>query len=78
MPAAPPADLFDNSYVVSLSLVIHELPPEVTRAVCAEAYRLLKPGSGQLWITEMDFQTPAFAKLRANPLLFSFIRSTEP
>ena len=26
----------------------------------------------------MDFETPAFAKLRANPLLFSLIRSTEP
>lgn len=63
--------------VVSLSLVIHELPPAATREVAAEALRLLKPG-GQLWVTEMDFETPAFAKLRANPLLFSLIRSTEP
>ena len=39
--------------------------------------RILRPG-GALWITEMDFETPAFAKLRANPLLFSLIRSTEP
>jgi len=95
--------------VVSLSLVIHELPPAATREVAAEALRLLKPG-GQLWVTEMDFETPgtphmqphraralgsktcrhachshacallrtAFRKLRANPLLFSLIRSTEP
>ena len=39
--------------------------------------RLLRPG-GQLWITEMDFETDGFMKLRANPLLFSLIRSTEP
>ena len=39
--------------------------------------RILRPG-GELWVTEMDFETPAFAKLRANPLLFSLIRSTEP
>ena len=63
--------------VVSLSLVIHELPPAATRQVAAEALRLLRPG-GQLWVTEMDFETAAFVKLRANPLLFSLIRSTEP
>mmetsp|Transcript_30681 Transcript_30681/g.72416 ORF Transcript_30681/g.72416 Transcript_30681/m.72416 type:complete len:396 (-) Transcript_30681:7-1194(-) len=63
--------------VVSLSMVIHELPPAATRQVATEALRLLRPG-GQLWITEMDFQTPAFMKLRANPLLFSLLRSTEP
>ena len=43
--------------MVSLSLVIHELPPAATREVAAEALRLLKPG-GQLWVTEMDFETP--------------------
>ena len=63
--------------VVNVGLVIHELPPEATRAVAAEALRILRPG-GELWVTEMDFETPAFAKLRANPLLFSLIRSTEP
>ena len=42
-----------------------------------QAHRILKVG-GQLWVTEMDFETPAFARLRANPLLFSLIRSTEP
>ena len=62
---------------VSLSLVIHELPPSATRAVCAEALRVLKPG-GQLWVTEMDFESEAYAKLRANPMLFSLVRSTEP
>ena len=63
--------------VVSLSFVVHELPPHATKAVVAEACRVLKPG-GQLWLCEMDFDTPGFKKLRANPLLFSMIRSTEP
>lgn len=63
--------------VVSLSLVIHELPPEATLEIVDEARRLLKP-AGQLWITEMDFETSAFQKLRANPVLFSLIRATEP
>lgn len=62
---------------VSLTMVVHELPPEAAREVCAEALRILKPG-GQLWISEMDFTAPAYAKLRANPLLFSLIRATEP
>ncbi|CAE7678258.1 arsM, partial [Symbiodinium pilosum] len=62
---------------VNLCLVIHELPPDVTRRVCAEALRLLKPG-GQLWITEMDFSAPGYVQLRSNPLLFALIRSTEP
>ena len=33
--------------VVSLSLVIHELPPDATRAIMTEAFRILKP-SGQV------------------------------
>jgi SAM-dependent methyltransferase len=63
--------------VVSVSLVIHELPPDATIDVAAEAMRILKPG-GQLWLTEMDFETEGFSKLRANPVLFSLIRATEP
>ena len=62
---------------VNLCLVIHELPPDVTKRVCGEALRLLKPG-GQLWITEMDFSAPGYVQLRSNPLLFALIRSTEP
>ena len=63
--------------VVNLGLVIHELPPSATMDIAKEIYRILKP-DGQLWITEMDFQAPAFSKLRSNPMLFSLIRSTEP
>mmetsp|Transcript_38279 Transcript_38279/g.114599 ORF Transcript_38279/g.114599 Transcript_38279/m.114599 type:complete len:477 (+) Transcript_38279:60-1490(+) len=63
--------------VVQLSLVMHELPPAAAGDIFAEAHRILRPG-GQLWVTEMDFATEGFSKLRSNPLLFSLIRSTEP
>ena len=46
--------------VVNLSLVIHELPISATVSVVDEAYRILKPGR-QLWICEMDFDSPAYA-----------------
>ena len=63
--------------VVNLQFVLHELPPYAARDIVDEAFRLLKP-NGQLWICEMDFEAPAYAAQRANPLLFSLIRSTEP
>lgn len=63
--------------VVNLSLVVHELPATVAMKVCDEAFRLLKPG-GHLWISEMDFDSPAYAAQRENALLFSLLRSTEP
>lgn len=63
--------------VVNVGLVVHELPLEAACSVCDEAFRLLKPG-GQLWLYEMDFDSPGFSKQRSNPLLFSLIRSTEP
>ena len=68
----------DNTFdVVNLQFVLHELPPAAAREIVQEAYRVLKPG-GQLWICEMDFEAPAYAAQRANALLFSLIRSTEP
>lgn len=70
---------FDDESVsiVNLSLVIHELPVQITPDVCKEALRILKPG-GQLFISEMDFDSPAYAAQRENALLFSLLRSTEP
>jgi ubiquinone/menaquinone biosynthesis C-methylase UbiE len=62
---------------VNLQFVLHELPPEAAIEIVDEAFRLLKP-SGQLWICEMDFEAPAYAAQRANAMLFSLIRSTEP
>mmetsp|Transcript_29371 Transcript_29371/g.43121 ORF Transcript_29371/g.43121 Transcript_29371/m.43121 type:complete len:390 (-) Transcript_29371:106-1275(-) len=68
----------DNSVsVVNVGLVVHELPIEAACSLCDEALRVLKPG-GQLWLYEMDFDSPGFSKQRSNPLLFSLIRSTEP
>lgn len=71
-------EIHEESFdVVNLQFVLHELPPDVARNVVDESLRLLKP-NGQLWICEMDFESPAYAAQRANPLLFSLIRSTEP
>ena len=68
----------DNfSDAVNVQFLFHEMPIEKSIAVCREAFRILKPG-GQMWIGEMDFQAPAYAAQRANVLLFSLIRATEP
>lgn len=70
--------LADSSVdVVVLQFVAHELPHQVTCNVFREAHRILRNG-GQFWFCEMDFETPGYAAQRANPLLFSLIRSTEP
>ncbi|CAJ1954522.1 unnamed protein product [Cylindrotheca closterium] len=63
--------------VVNLQFVLHELPEDAALTIIDEALRVLKP-EGQLWICEMDFESPAYAAQRANALLFSLIRSTEP
>lgn len=70
---------FDDESVnaVNLSLIIHELPIPITLEVCKEALRVLKPG-GNLFISEMDFDSPAYAAQRENALLFSLLRATEP
>jgi ubiquinone/menaquinone biosynthesis C-methylase UbiE len=76
--AAENTGLPDNSVdIVNLQFVAHEMPANVTLQVLTEAHRILKTG-GQVWFCEMDFEAPAYAAQRANPLLFSLIRSTEP
>lgn len=62
---------------VNLSLILHELPTSVAKEVIREAHRILRPG-GQMWISEMDFESPAYKAQRENALLFSLVRSTEP
>lgn len=75
---ATKTELLDSSVdVVNVQFVVHELPIEVSKRIADEAYRILKPG-GQLWLGEMDFESPGYAAQRANPLLFSLIRATEP
>jgi ubiquinone/menaquinone biosynthesis C-methylase UbiE len=72
-------------HVVNLQFVAHELPVAVTCDIIREAHRILKEPNdnnhnvgGQLWFCEMDFESPGYAAQRANPLLFSLIRATEP
>jgi ubiquinone/menaquinone biosynthesis C-methylase UbiE len=67
----------DSVSVVNLSMVLHELPISAAKEVILEAYRILEPG-GQLWISEMDFESPAYKAQRENALLFSLLRPTEP
>jgi SAM-dependent methyltransferase len=63
--------------VVNIGLVMHELPLDAAKEVVLEAYRILQPG-GQLWISEMDFESPAYKAQRENAMLFSLLRATEP
>jgi SAM-dependent methyltransferase len=71
--------LANNSVdIVNLQFVAHELPTDILRQILQEAYRILRPDGGQLWISEMDFETPAYAAQRANPFLFGLLRATEP
>eukprot|EP00288_Rhodomonas_lens_P013233 CAMPEP_0177702738 /NCGR_PEP_ID=MMETSP0484_2-20121128/7291_1 /TAXON_ID=354590 /ORGANISM="Rhodomonas lens, Strain RHODO" /LENGTH=355 /DNA_ID=CAMNT_0019214031 /DNA_START=138 /DNA_END=1205 /DNA_ORIENTATION=- len=66
-----------SASLVSLCLMIHEMPAAETEVLFKEAYRLLKPG-GSLAIMEMDPESPGFTRLQQNPFIFSLIRSTEP
>jgi ubiquinone/menaquinone biosynthesis C-methylase UbiE len=68
----------DNSVsLVSICLVLHELPQKATIEILTEAHRILEKG-GKLIIMEMDPSSPGFKKLRANGVLFSVLKSTEP
>ena len=67
----------NSASVVNIRLVMHELPLDASKEVVAEAYRILQPG-GQLWISEMDFESPAYRAQRENAMLFSLLRATEP
>eukprot|EP00587_Corethron_hystrix_P004853 CAMPEP_0113296926 /NCGR_PEP_ID=MMETSP0010_2-20120614/7_1 /TAXON_ID=216773 ORGANISM="Corethron hystrix, Strain 308" /NCGR_SAMPLE_ID=MMETSP0010_2 /ASSEMBLY_ACC=CAM_ASM_000155 /LENGTH=395 /DNA_ID=CAMNT_0000149741 /DNA_START=220 /DNA_END=1408 /DNA_ORIENTATION=- /assembly_acc=CAM_ASM_000155 len=67
----------NSASVVNLGLVLHELPTSVAKRVVREAHRILEPG-GQLWVSEMDFESPAYRAQRENALLFSLLRATEP
>ncbi|KAF8061941.1 menG [Scenedesmus sp. PABB004] len=69
-----PAGSFD---VVSMCLVAHELPQHATRAILAEAHRVLRPG-GVLTIMEMDPAAPSFSRIFGNVFAFCAFKSTEP
>ena len=63
--------------VVNLTFLLHEMPLYAAKQVILEAHRILQPG-GQIWICEMDFESPAYQAQRENALLFSLLRATEP
>ena len=67
----------DSVDVASLHLVAHELPQTATRAILAEAFRILKPG-GVVVLGEMDPGSPAFGRVLNSPFAFAAFRSSEP
>lgn len=66
----------DGSFdLVSLAFVLHECPQDASRAIIAEAVRLLRPG-GTLVMTDNNPKSPVIQKLP--PVLFTLMKSTEP
>jgi len=61
--------------LVSLQFVCHELPQAATRAVLAEAFRLLRPG-GVLLMVDQDPRSSVLQRLPA--LVATLLKSTEP
>ncbi|WP_017324038.1 class I SAM-dependent methyltransferase [Synechococcus sp. PCC 7336] len=74
--AAEATGLPDNSYdLVSLCLVCHELPSTASRAVFAEAHRLLRPG-GHLALMDMNPDSEVHRNMPA--FVLTLLKSTEP
>lgn len=69
--ALPPA----SADAVCASFLFHELPQAASRDICAEAFRLCRPG-GVLAITDNDPASPTIQRLP--PVLFTLMKSTEP
>lgn len=61
--------------LVSIFLVCHELPGQISAQVFAEARRLLRPG-GHLAVMDMNPQSPIYAQMP--PYVFTLLKSTEP
>lgn len=67
----------DSQDLVSICLVLHECPQQTSRAIFAEAFRILRPG-GVFSIMEMDPDTPSFSRIMSNPFAYAAFKSTEP
>ncbi|MBH8566629.1 class I SAM-dependent methyltransferase [Nostoc sp. CENA67] len=66
----------DNSFdLVTLQFVTHELPDYASKAIFAEARRLLRPG-GVIALVDNNPRSPVIQNLP--PVLFTLMKSTEP
>lgn len=66
----------DNSFdLVTLQFVIHELPGYASKAIFAEALRLLRPG-GAIALVDNNPKSQVIQNLP--PVLFTLMKSTEP
>lgn len=63
--------------LVSMCLVSHELPAQVSRDIFAEAYNLLVSG-GAISIMDMNPNSDSFQKFASNAFAFAAFKSTEP
>ncbi len=61
--------------IVSLCLVAHESPRDVSRAIFVEAYRILKPGGV---FTLLDLDKHNLENLLINPFVAAVYKRTEP
>ena len=76
--AAEDTKLDDESFdLVSMCLLLHELPESAARRIFKEAARLLRPG-GALSIMEMNPRAPAFSKIMSNAIPYAIFKATEP
>ena len=74
--AAESTGLSDRSFdLISTSLMFHELPAAIAKAIILEARRLLRPG-GYLAIMDMNPRSEVFERMP--PYVFTLFKSTEP
>ena len=65
----------ESQDLVSLCLVAHESPAWVSKAIFAEAYRILKPGGS---FTMLDLDKENLENLLENPFVAAVYKQTEP
>eukprot|EP00596_Hydrurales_sp_CCMP1899_P008584 CAMPEP_0119043912 /NCGR_PEP_ID=MMETSP1177-20130426/26839_1 /TAXON_ID=2985 /ORGANISM="Ochromonas sp, Strain CCMP1899" /LENGTH=359 /DNA_ID=CAMNT_0007013021 /DNA_START=147 /DNA_END=1226 /DNA_ORIENTATION=- len=63
--------------LVTMSLISHELPADVSRQIFEEAYRII-PLGGAISIMDINPRSAFFQKFAANPFAFAAFKSTEP
>ncbi len=66
----------NNSFdLVSVFLLFHELPQDISRQVLQEAHRILRPG-GHFAMMDMNPYSAIYAKMP--PYILTLLKSTEP